>query len=201
MDHEDHRFPFEKAARLDDPKRLEQQPLAPVIELLQLSPGSRVLDLGAGTGYFALPLAAELESQGGSGGVWALDIEPRMLELLARKAEARGLSQRITLMEVGDPSADPWPLPEAAVDRALLVNLYHELPRPVATLRELRRVLAPGGLLVVVDWHPDGRSDKGPPPDHRVHPDQVASQATEAGFLEVTNPPLYPNYYAVVARR
>lgn len=193
----DRRFPFEKAERLDDEARRARQPAEPALDALALEPDSVVIDLGAGTGYFTMPLAARLERLGGSGRVVALDIEPRMLERLVERAAATGLAARVAALRIDEAASDRLPLPPASADRALLVNLYHELPDRPGSLAELRRVLRPGGGLLLVDWDPAGTGEVGPPLEHRIPPAQAEVELRQAGFGRIEALSLYrPHFYA-----
>jgi SAM-dependent methyltransferase len=195
----DRRFRFEKAHRLDDPERQREQPPEVVVAALDLGAESRVLDLGVGTGYFAVPIASRLEALGGGGRVLGLDIEPRMLELLRQQAQRAGVERRIDAIALDGDDPDRLPLDDAALDRALLVGLYHELERPAAVLAELRRVLRSDSLLLIVDWSPHGRLDKGPPVEHRASAAQIEDQLRAAGFVDITHLSLYPDHNALRA--
>ena len=102
-------------------------------------------DIGAGSGYITERLAARV---GPDGRVFANDLQPQMLELLARRLAARKITN-VTLVQgtVDDPKLAP-----ASVDLALMVDVYHELSQPQAILRRLREALKPGGRLVLLEY-------------------------------------------------
>ncbi len=167
-----HRFSFDKVEKLDDESRRRRQPIAPVIDALALDSDDVVIDLGAGTGYFALPIAARL---GPGGSVIALDVEPRMLDLLCQRAAERGLADRIRRLEVVSQGA--LPVADASATRALVANVHHELDDPRVVLAELHRALRPQGRIVVVDWQPSGTTEIGPRP-RAPHPSRPRGDAT-----------------------
>jgi SAM-dependent methyltransferase len=77
-------FRHEDAQKLDDPERKKSLPVDVVVSRLGLHPGARVADVGAGTGYFAIPMA---HAVGSRGRVFAVDVQPEMLDQLRRRAE------------------------------------------------------------------------------------------------------------------
>lgn len=115
-----------------------------LLDNLPLQPDSVVADIGAGTGYFSFPLAARVPQ----GKVLAVDIQPQMLELIRRKAEALGVSN---IERVLGSERDPK-LPASAVDLILLVDAYHEFSYPLEMGRAMARALRPGGRLVLIEY-------------------------------------------------
>jgi ubiquinone/menaquinone biosynthesis C-methylase UbiE len=111
-------------------------------EVLSPRPGERVLEVGPGTGYYALPVARALEP---GGTLDALDIHQEMLVHTMRRARQAGLPN--ILATQGDARALPYP--DASFDAAYLILVLGEVPRQDEALRELRRILKPGGRLVV----------------------------------------------------
>jgi ubiquinone/menaquinone biosynthesis C-methylase UbiE len=111
-----------------------------LIDIAGLRPGERVLDVACGTGIVAR-LAAE--RVGSTGTVTALDINPAMLAV-ARSVASPGMS-----IEWYESSAEAMPLPDEAFDVVLCQLGLQFFPDRLAALREMRRVLAPGGRLVI----------------------------------------------------
>jgi ubiquinone/menaquinone biosynthesis C-methylase UbiE len=111
-------------------------------EILEPGPGERILEVGPGTGYYALELADWI---GPEGKLAIFDLQPEMLDHTARGAADRGLEN----VEPRQGDAQDLPYPDASFDAAYLVTVLGEIPDQDAALRELRRVLKPDGRLVV----------------------------------------------------
>ncbi len=109
-----------------------------------IKPGYTILDIGPGRGYFTLPMA---RMAGTSGRVYAVDIQPRMLQILGKKAARQKLDKRIvTLLADGDnpPLDDP-------LDFALAFWMVHEVPDCENFLAGVYRALKPGGRFLIAE--------------------------------------------------
>ena len=170
--HMDHKFddPARYAKSFDDPARDAWQMPSRVIEALQLKSGMKVADVGAGTGYFSMRLA---KVPGVS--VFAVDIEPRMVEYLEQRAHKEH-AMNVTAVLAGASSPN---LPEP-VDVILVVDTYHHLPDRPAYFRELRKSLRPGGRIAIVDFRKD--APEGPPAHFRFTPQQIQDEMKQAGY-------------------
>ena len=113
-----------------------------LLEILEPTPGERMLEVGPGTGYYTLPVAARLAS---GGTLEVLDVRQRFLDHTMAQARAAGLTNVVT--RLGDGGALVYP--DGSFDAAFLVTVLGEIPNPEAALSELRRVLKPTGRLVV----------------------------------------------------
>jgi SAM-dependent methyltransferase len=111
-------------------------------EILDPRPGERLLEVGPGTGYYTLGLAERVAPEGV---IELLDIQQEMLDHTIRRARERGL------WNVSATRGDARRLPygDDSFDAAVLITTLGEIPDPGAALRELARVLRPGGRLVV----------------------------------------------------
>jgi ubiquinone/menaquinone biosynthesis C-methylase UbiE len=124
-------------------RRLWQDPRAIVSPYVR--PGMTVLEPGPGMGFFTLELAQLVGSQGR---VVAVDVQPRMLEALRRRAARAGLVQRIETRLAGGPSLGIDDL-AGAVDFMLAFAVVHELPDQGAFFDQVARALKPGGRLLI----------------------------------------------------
>lgn len=174
-----HKFDPAHAARLDDPRRAEMMPPAPVVEALGLRSGDRVADIGCGTGHW---LRALLDAAPPDTRFAAVDSEPRMLALLEERLAGH---PRRGHVEVVRSTERTVPLHDASIDAAVMGSLYHELADRPGFLVELRRLIAPGGRIAIVDWAPlpEGvEPEMGPPSAHRVAFATAKAEVEAAGF-------------------
>lgn len=121
-----------------------------LLEVLGPQPGERLLELGPGTGYYTLEVAQRV---GPAGRVEIFDLQQEMLDHTMRAAALRGLDNLLPTR--GD--ATRLPYEDSSFDGAFLTTVLGEIPDQGAALRELARVLKPGGRLVVgeliADFH------------------------------------------------
>ena len=171
----------------DDPARDAWQKPHEVIQALALSRGSKVADIGAGTGYFTVRLAHRV----GSGRVYAVDIEPDMVRYLNNRAKREKLGNvRAVLATPGDPR-----LPER-VDRVLVVDTYHHIESREAYFRKLRNYLRPNAEVAIIDFTRD--APMGPPVEARLPAEQVRAEMQRAGYRLLRAPDVLPNQYFLV---
>jgi ubiquinone/menaquinone biosynthesis C-methylase UbiE len=111
-------------------------------EALAPEPGERLLEIGPGTGYYALPVAEWL---GPAGTLEVLDVQQEFLDHTTGRAREQGLANLVPTLA----DAQAMPYEDATFDGAYLATVLGEVPDPSAALRELRRVVKPGGRVVV----------------------------------------------------
>ncbi len=130
-------------------------------------PGMTIADVGAGTGYFALPCA---EAVGREGKVLAVDFQKEMLEKIRNKLSESGAPQNVVLVE-GEVTRTT--LPGDSCDLVFMANLWHELDDEGGVLSEVKRIIRPGGRLAILDWKADLVPPPGPPAAHRISQDNL----------------------------
>jgi ubiquinone/menaquinone biosynthesis C-methylase UbiE len=162
-------------AKLDAPERQSWLSTDEVLAALGLAPGQRVVDVGAGTGYFARPMAVAV---GPTGWVAAVDLQAEMLSLLKDKPELQGAAVITPVLG----AAQKTSLPARSFDLVFLANVWHELDDAAAVLAEARRLLAPKGRVAILDWRTDVAKEPGPPMEHRVSEEAALAAVKAAGF-------------------
>lgn len=145
-----------------------------LLEALDVRPGQTICDMGCGNGFYTLELARRA---GPEGLVYAVDIQPEMLRLLAANAADAGLT---TIRPILGTAIDPR-LPRGGVDLCLCVDVYHEFSHPEPMLERIRESLSPTGLLAVVEFRGE---DPAVPikPLHKMTKAQVRAELEPAGF-------------------
>ena len=142
-----------------------------VMDILHITPGKAVADIGAGGGWFSVRAARRV---GNSGIVYAEDINPDYIRELETRATKESLSNlKPTLGTPDDPK-----LPPSSVDAVLLLKVYHEIADTRTLLRNLRPALRPGARIGVIDRNGTGA-------DHGLKQAIVEREMTTAGFREV----------------
>lgn len=172
------KFDPQHADRLENPQRLEELPSANVVALLDLRGHEVVVDYGAGTGMYTVPVAASLPH----GRVLAVDEHAELLDYIDAKVEAAGLpAGRVVKVQTSD---NRVPLDDGGADRVFLLNVLHHIWDQPAALGEIVRLLAPGGRLVVVDFAQMDRP-VGPPNDHVLSLDEARTCVAGMGLREI----------------
>jgi len=154
--------------------RQREEDCRTMLKALEVKPGQTVCDMGCGNGFYTLQLARLV---GPRGLVYAVDIQPEMLQMLAHNAAEAGLTNIRPVL--GTP-IDPR-LPVAAIDMMLCVDVYHEFSHPEAMLAKIRESLAPNGQMVLVEFR--GEDAEVPiKPLHKMTKQQVRTELEPAGF-------------------
>jgi len=165
---------YQGAPWLERSEREDEEAPDVALNVLKIPKGSAVADIGAGSGYITVRLADRV---GPTGRVFANDVQPQMLNILARRLD-RSKITNVTLIEgtLDDPR-----LPLASVDLVLMVDVYHELSQPQSILRHLRESLKPGGRLVLLEYR---KEDPTVPikPEHKMSVAEARMEVEAEGF-------------------
>jgi SAM-dependent methyltransferase len=181
------------AAWLDRPEREAEERPSRALDIIGITAGMVVADVGAGSGYFTGRLARLVGSRGR---VYATDIQQGMLDLLQQRL-ARERLTNVTLV-LGDP-ADPR-LPLAALDLVLMVDVYHELGEPQTVLGHIRRALKPEGRLVLIEYKGE---DPSVPilPTHKMTVAQAKLEVEAEGFVLTTADSSLPRQHVLIFKK
>jgi ubiquinone/menaquinone biosynthesis C-methylase UbiE len=183
------RFDPDRWQRLISPERYALLDPVAFLQRIGVAQGSTVADLGAGPGFFTLPLA---QAVGPSGRVYAVDVSPAMVERLRE----RGLPEHVDVLLGGEHGL---PLADRSIDLALLAFVLHELEDSPNFLSEVRRTLRPGGRLVVLEWVPQ-EEELGPPLHERLPRDAATTMLSESGFRVAEEGDANRSNYFLIAR-
>lgn len=129
---------------LNRTEREAEENVTLAIDSMKLKPGMVVADIGAGSGYYSFKMAKKL----GNGKVYAVEVQDEMIEAL--KNEKRKLSDNIVEVIKGDSVSVH--LPEASVDLAIMVDVYHELEYPQEIIQSIKKALKPGGKILLIEY-------------------------------------------------
>ncbi|RLQ90252.1 class I SAM-dependent methyltransferase [Planomicrobium sp. Y74] len=166
------RFNPEEAAVLYSEERIASLPPEKIVEYLNLNKDDAIADLGAGNGYFTLPLAAKTENQ-----VFAVDIEPKMLALLQELAEKEGVAN----IRYIESDLENIQLNDCSVDKVMAAFVIHEVPDPAKALREIKRLLKPDGKFLLIEWE-TVETEIGPPLEDKVSSADMSALLEQNGF-------------------
>lgn len=172
------------------------------LRMLGVSEGDRLVEIGSGNGYFALPAARIVAPAP----VYAVDIDASLLAELDYLADQQEIDTIVT--KCGDARSLSEHVPEP-VDVALIANAFHGIEDHHAFLREIDAVLAEDGRLVVVNWRVlpreettiDGES-RGPPTDLRIAPEETKAIVEDAISGRLTEQfDIPPYHYGLIFER
>ena len=150
------------------PDRDKKLQIDRVMDLLGITTGKNVADIGAGSGWFTVRAARRV---GPTGAVFAEDINPVAIEYIGKRVVKENLPNVRTVLGAPD---DPK-LPAGSVDAVLMLKVYHEIAKPVPTMKVLQRALRPGAKVGIIDRNGNGAN-------HGLNHDVVVMEMSEAGY-------------------
>jgi ubiquinone/menaquinone biosynthesis C-methylase UbiE/N-acetylglutamate synthase-like GNAT family acetyltransferase len=179
----------ERLRLLESDDRRKQLPPEQLLRALPLEAVDAVLDLGAGGGYLTLPASARAK-----GMIYAVDADPLMRDVLESRVQRRGIAN----IRVLEGRAEQLPLSDASVGVVLASLILHILDDPGEGVRELLRVLKPGGVGLIVEWaepRPDGKQG------HRVFQPDMVRLLEAAGAAVIGGRAWGECYYSLLFRK
>ena len=174
--------------KLENPARLAELNPEYTLKRIGLKDGDVLCDIGAGSGIFTIPAAGTTR-----GAVYAVELRADMLDIIAEKARTAGLGNVIP--ELSDGSS--YAVADDAADIALAVTVLHEIADKAAFLKEVKRLLKPGGRMAVIEFH-QRATPMGPPVARRLSTVDVGAVFADAGFAAQDAFDLGDNFYCMV---
>jgi protein-L-isoaspartate O-methyltransferase len=163
---------------LERPEREKEERVTLLLKNMDLKPGMSVADIGAGSGYHAVRMSKMV----GDGKIYAVDVEPKMIEYLDKRIKDEQLTNIKTVLG----KEQSIGLPPASIDVMLMVDVYHELSFPYEIARSMLEALKPGGKLFLIEYRAEDLSV----PIKQVHKmtqKQAVKELKAAGFSFIKN--------------
>lgn len=195
-DHESdgHHAPFRDIAHwievLENPMREEGQRTAEIIAHLGLQPDDVVVDIGAGTGHFAIRIAQAYPDVK----VLAVDTEPEMIAYLKARSIERNLANLEPVLI--DPSRPKLPV---KANLALIVHTLHHIDNRIDYLMALKESMASGARIAVIEFAQD--AEEGPPEELRMADADVVDVFSQVGYTPEQKLYFLPNQYFLIFRQ
>lgn len=188
-----HKTTFEELVnRFEGKERDEYQKPEKVVAYLGDVQGEKIIDIGAGTGYFSFRLAEAGAT------VIAADVDDRFLSYIENKKTELGImDEQVIVKKIPYDSPD---LTEGEVDKAIIVNTYHHIENRGEYFAKVKKGLKPDGELIVIDFFKK-KTPVGPPIKMKMSEEQVEKELRTAGFKDfTTNQDLLPHQYIITAK-
>ena len=156
------------------PERVESEKPEQLLDLLGITEGDVVADIGAGVGFFSLRAA---ERVGPTGKVLAVDVQQEMIDGLEMMIERFGHENIVPILgNVDDPK-----LPANSVDHVLIVISYHEWSHPVEMMRHVRNAMKDDGQMLIVEYKAEDLSSRVQPL-HKMSEADIMEEIPALGF-------------------
>jgi len=201
MSHDNHSHGFHatgaqnflsKIAFLDSAMRRNTLPPEEILSMLPIQGGSRILDVGAGSGYLTVPAAKQTD-----GTVFAMDMDDRMLGVIDTKARADELAN----VQLIHGNIESIPLPDSSVDVVLASLILHEVRSLPDVLAQISRVLKTGGHFLCLEYEKEESAVKGPPMHMRIPSAEMEQALTATGLQLVQKVSPKESIYIITARK
>lgn len=185
-----HQSSVENLARaFDSSSRDEWQRPDELVSSLGDIENKTVVDLGSGSGYFSVRLAAR------GANVLAVDVNDEFIQIIEEKKQEFEIpDEKLQTVKITEKSLD---LEHGSVDIVFMVNTYHHISDRVRYFREANEVLKKDGRMVIVDFYKKS-IPVGPPKNHKISKEVVLSELEEAGYTSVQQDTTLLEYQYIV---
>ena len=158
----------------EEPGRDKRLQINHVMDLLHITSGKSVADIGAGSGWFTVRASRRV---GPSGQVFAEDINPEATKAIDTRAQKEKLSNIHSVLGTPDDPA----LPPASIDIVMMLKVYHEIAHPIPFMQHLRTSLRPGARIAIID-----RNGSGSGTDHGLPQATLEKEMQQAGYRKLS---------------
>ena len=189
--HQLHQDPKSYIGALEDPQRDAYQKPHEVLTALRLKPGEVIADIGAGSGYFTFRFSHFV---GEKGKIYAVDISSDMILHINRRIRELKVNNVISIL--ADPD-DPL-LADRSVDRFFFSDSWHHIENRTKYLSLMKRILKPGGEVVMIDFHKKKEITVGPPFEMRIAREDLIKQMEKNGFRLAKEHTFLPYQYFLI---
>ncbi|QLY81853.1 class I SAM-dependent methyltransferase [Clostridium intestinale] len=179
-----------KIAFLDSKQRVKLIPPEILISQMPIEKNHTLLDIGAGSGFFTIPMAESTTNK-----VYAMDPDFRMLKVIEEKAKKKG----ITNIELIQDYLENLNIKNESIDFAMASLILHEVRSLSNALSKIYEVLKPGGHLLCLEYEKDELVVEGPPMSIRISSENLEKTLTSIGFKLVKKTKINDAIYTMIA--
>ncbi|SHH46834.1 class I SAM-dependent methyltransferase [Clostridium intestinale] len=195
MNHNHHHNEFNqnflnKIAFLDSKQRVKLIPPEVLISQMPIEKNHTLLDIGAGSGFFTIPMAESTTNK-----VYAMDPDWRMLKVIEEKAKEKG----ITNIELIQDYLENLTIKNESIDFAMASLILHEVSSLSNALSKIYEVLKPGGHLLCLEYEKEELIVEGPPMSIRISSENLEKTLTTIGFKLVKKTKINDAIYTMIA--
>lgn len=188
---QDQKF-LSKIAFLDSKQREKLIPPEVLINQMPIQENHTLLDVGAGSGFFTIPMAERTSSK-----VYALDPDRRMLSVIEEKAKDKGLNN----IELIQNYLEDLSIQNDSIDFAMASLILHEVSSLAKALSKIHEVLKAGGHLLCLEYENDEKIKEGPPIAIRIGSDELEGVLIRNGFKIVKKSKINDAIYTILAKK
>jgi ubiquinone/menaquinone biosynthesis C-methylase UbiE len=179
-----------KIAFLDSKQRESLIPPEALISQMPIQKNHTLLDVGAGSGFFTLPMAESTSSK-----VYAMDPDRRMLSIIEEKAKEKGLNN----IELIQAYLENLSIQNDSIDFVMASLILHEVSSLSKALSKIYEVLKTGGHLLCLEYEKDDLIIEGPPMSIRIDSEELEKVLSLIGFKVVKKTKINDAIYTVLA--
>jgi ubiquinone/menaquinone biosynthesis C-methylase UbiE len=181
-----------KIAFLDSKKREQLIPPEVLINQMPIQKNHTLLDVGAGSGFFTIPMAESTSST-----VYAMDPDSRMLNVIKEKAKEKGLSNIEPLQDY----IENLSIQYNSIDFVMASLILHEVSSLSKALANIYEVLKTGGHLLCLEYEKDDKVTEGPPMSIRIGSEELEKELSLIGFEIVKKTKINDAIYTVLVMK